>query len=100
MTVLPETASEKNGFYGSEADPIKKRSCPIHGTKAYTSAIPPKLTFFENAHSLHVPSYMPRWITGGDPVSIYWKEKYRSTLPSEVHSPTASRSISTIRNSL
>lgn len=65
----------------------QKSLCPTHGTKAAASAIPPKLTFKTSAR-LRVPSYAPRWITGGIPVGPYLAYAVRSAL----RSPFAGRS--------
>lgn len=74
-----------------------KKPLPLHGTKAVASAIPPKLTF-QTSTRLRVPSYAPRWITGGIPVGPYSVSPFGP--PSEVHSPAAPRPASTIRDSL
>ncbi len=72
------------GIRGGKAN--KKAFAP-HGTKAAASAIPPKLTL-KTSTRLRVPSYAPRWITGGKPVGLYLAKAVRSAL----RSPFASRS--------
>ena len=66
----------------------QKSPCPTHGTKAAASAIPPKLTF-ETSARLRVPSYAPRWITGGIPVGPYLA---LTAVRSALRSPFAGRS--------
>ena len=66
----------------------QKSPCPTHGTKAIASAIPPKLTL-KTSTRLRVPSYAPRWITGGKPVGLYLAF---SAVRSALRSPFASRS--------
>lgn len=79
-------------------DRNKKASVPIYGTKACNFCDTTQIDIpFGNVHSLHVPSYVPRWITGGVPSA---STGTRSKPPLEVHSPTASCSDHTIRNSL
>ena len=63
------------------------------------SAIPPKLTSFD-VHSLHVPSYVPRWITGGNPSTSTEELSFPFKPPSKVHSTDASGSAHTNQNSL
>ena len=87
--------SWSDGFRGSQK---QKSLCPNHGTKAIASAIPPKLTYRTSAR-LRVPSYAPRWITGGIPVGPYLNSCSFGP-PSEVHSPAASCPALTIRDSL
>ena len=77
----------------------QKSPCPIHGTKAAASAIPPKLTL-HNVHSL------TRTIIRA-PMDNGWDTR-RSLLgplrpfgpPSGVHSPAARRPVPTIGGSL
>lgn len=70
--ILPVSGKEKAN---------KKALAPVHGTKAAASAIPPKLTLKTPAR-LRVPSYAPRWITGGMPVGPYLARAVRSALRS------------------
>ena len=57
------------------------------GQKPETSAIPPKLTY-NTSTRLRVPSYAPRWITGGDSRRSPTEQMLFGP-PSGVHSPTA-----------
>ncbi len=58
-----------------------------------------KLTSFD-VHSLHVPSYVPRWITGGNPSTSTEELSFPFKPPSKVHSTDASGSAHTNQNSL
>ena len=76
----------------------KKRLCPHTWDKSVNFCDTTQIDICENVHSLTRTIIRAPMDNGWGPVSPYWSN--RSRLPSEVHSLTVRRSVSTIRNSL
>ena len=76
----------------------KKRLCPHTWDKSVNFCDTTQIDICENVHSLTRTIIRAPMDNGWGPVSPYWNN--RSRLPSEVHSLTVRRSVSTIRNSL
>jgi len=78
----------------------KKRLCPLWDKSVCSCDTTQIDTPRGMSARLRVPSYAPRWITGGCPSASTAGAEARFKPPSEVHSPAAARSVSTVGSSL